>query len=64
MREPTSCPRRPARGILPVMSEIHPPAVGERAPDFTLLDASGTPRSLAALCADRPMVLVFYRGHW
>ena len=46
------------------MSEIHPPAVGERAPDFTLLDASGTPRSLAALCAERPMVLVFYRGHW
>jgi len=46
------------------MTEIRPPAVGEIAPDFTLSDASGTPRKLSALCAERPLVLVFYRGHW
>ena len=47
-----------------VMSEISPPAVGEIARDFTLLDANGASRRLADLCAERPLVLVFYRGHW
>jgi peroxiredoxin Q/BCP len=46
------------------MTKTQPPAVGEVAADFTLPDASGTPRDLSALCAERPLVLVFYRGHW
>jgi peroxiredoxin len=46
------------------MSDSRPPAVGEVAPDFTLPDASGKPRHLSELCAERPLVLVFYRGHW
>jgi peroxiredoxin len=46
------------------MSENRPPAVGEMAPDVTLADASGAPRRLSELCAERPLVLVFYRGHW
>lgn len=46
------------------MSKIRPPAIGESAPDFTLTDATGAPRRLADLCAERPLVLVFYRGHW
>jgi peroxiredoxin len=46
------------------MNEIRPPAVGETAPDFTLPDANGASRHLADLCAERPQVLVFYRGHW
>lgn len=46
------------------MSKIRPPAIGESAPDFTLPDATGAPRRLADLCAERPLVLVFYRGHW
>jgi peroxiredoxin len=50
--------------MLPTMSDIHPPALGEIAPDFSLVDETGTQRSLAQLCAERPLVLVFYRGHW
>jgi peroxiredoxin len=46
------------------MNANRPPAVDEVAPDFTLPDASSTPRRLSDLCAERPMVLVFYRGHW
>jgi peroxiredoxin len=46
------------------MSDVHPPEIGAVAPDFTLSDADGVPRRLADLCAERPLVLVFYRGHW
>jgi peroxiredoxin len=46
------------------MSEIHPPSVGEIAPDFTTADMTGASRRLADLCAAEPLVLVFYRGHW
>ena len=46
------------------MTEIRPPDVGDVAPDFTLPDATATPRHLADLCAERPQVLIFYRGHW
>jgi len=36
-----------------------------QAPDFTLVDQSGTSHSLSAmLAAGQPAVLVFYRGHW
>ncbi len=38
--------------------------VGERAPDFTLLDALGAPVSLSNLLANGPVVLTFYRGEW
>jgi hypothetical protein len=38
--------------------------VGERAPDFTLPDASGRPVSLADYRGRRAVVLVFYRGYW
>ncbi|AKF05142.1 peroxiredoxin family protein [Sandaracinus amylolyticus] len=40
------------------------PDVGDVAPDFVLPDSSGAPRRLAVLCAERPHVVVFYRGHW
>jgi len=40
------------------------PDVGQLAPDFSLVDSTGAPRSLASLVAARPLVLVFYRGHW
>jgi peroxiredoxin len=46
------------------MTEIPPPEVGDVAPDFTLPDATTAPCHLADLCAQRPHVLVFYRGHW
>lgn len=38
--------------------------VGERAPDFTLPDAGGRPVTLADLRGKKPVVVVFYRGHW
>jgi len=41
-----------------------PVATGEMAPDFTLLDQNGQKRSLSAERGQRPVVLVFYRGHW
>jgi peroxiredoxin len=43
---------------------VEPPALGSVAPDLSALDANGTLRRLAELCAERPLVLVFYRGHW
>jgi peroxiredoxin len=46
------------------MSDPAPPAVGAEAPDFTVPDANGAPLRLGDLCAERPHVLVFYRGHW
>ena len=38
-------------------------AVGDTAPDFTLLDRHGEPVTLSEL-RGRRIVLVFYRGHW
>lgn len=38
--------------------------VGEAAPEFTLPDQDERPVSLAELCKDQRVVLVFYRGHW
>ena len=38
--------------------------VGDLAPDFTLPDAEGRPVSSAALRAQGPLVLTFFRGHW
>ena len=38
--------------------------VGERAPDFTLADATGRPVSLADYRGKKPVVIVFYRGYW
>ena len=48
------------------------PRVGQKAPDFTLLDRDGHPVTLSALlqtAADGPdgtkgAVLIFYRGYW
>lgn len=43
------------------------PAVGAKAPDFTLLDTNRKPVSLAQLLAEpgsKGVLLVFYRGYW
>ena len=37
---------------------------GDTAPDFTLPNHDGTPRSLRALLAEKVVVLNFYRGGW
>lgn len=38
--------------------------VGAEAPPFTLESTDGDQVSLAAVTAEKPVVLVFYRGHW
>ena len=38
--------------------------VGQRAPDFTLPNASGKSVALADLLARGPVVLSFFRGRW
>jgi cytochrome oxidase Cu insertion factor (SCO1/SenC/PrrC family) len=44
----------------------HAPAVGQKAPHFTLPDVDGKPVSLAQLVSNSPngVLLVFYRGFW
>lgn len=38
--------------------------VGDRAPDFTLPDATGKNVQLSSLLKDGPVVLTWYRGNW
>ena len=38
--------------------------VGDRAPDFELIDSAGGEHSLAAMLQDGPVVLTWFRGHW
>ncbi|KAL6080357.1 Alkyl hydroperoxide reductase [Balamuthia mandrillaris] len=38
--------------------------VGEKAPDFTLLDQKGKPVALSSALREGPVVLTFYRGSW
>jgi peroxiredoxin len=43
------------------------PAVGAKAPDFTLPDTNNRPVTLAQLLAapgSKGVILVFYRGYW
>ncbi len=37
---------------------------GDNAPDFTLNNATGQPRSLDQMLSEGPLVLGFYRGRW
>lgn len=39
-------------------------AVGDVAPDFSLLSYAGTVTTLSDFRRDKNVVLVFYRGHW
>jgi cytochrome oxidase Cu insertion factor (SCO1/SenC/PrrC family) len=41
-----------------------PIGIGDVAPDFTLSDQHGRGHTLSAERGKRPVVLVFYRGHW
>jgi peroxiredoxin len=40
------------------------PDIGDMTLDFELVDSTGAVRSLDALTASKPRVLIFYRGHW
>lgn len=39
-------------------------AVGDVAPDFSLLSYAGTVTTLSDFRGEKNVVLVFYRGHW
>ena len=39
-------------------------AVGDMAPDFSLMTYAGTVTTLSDYRDDKDVVLVFYRGHW
>ena len=48
-----------------VPSSSGAPRVGQKAPDFMLLDQSGKPVGLGGLLSgSRAVVLIFYRGFW
>ena len=40
------------------------PAIGQPAPAFTLPNQDGTPIASAALLADGPLVVSYFRGQW
>lgn len=44
--------------------EIHPLTVGETVPGGTLMELSGKTVSLKTLIAQKPSILIFYRGGW
>ncbi|MGD8895649.1 MAG: hypothetical protein PVJ73_06410 [Acidobacteriota bacterium] len=50
--------------LFPSPEEVHPLLVGLPIPDGTLKNQKGEEISLGPERADRPMVYVFYRGHW
>ena len=45
-------------------TDVHPIIVGTSVPVVSLKSSSGQPFDLAAAIADKPTVLVFYRGWW
>jgi peroxiredoxin len=54
-------PDKPAK---PTTDDARKIVVGETAPDFSLLDTTGTRRRLSELTKDSSCVVLFYRGHW
>lgn len=50
--------------VAPDAKSARPLAVGTTAPDATVRSSAGTALSLATLLAEKPTVLVFYRGGW
>jgi len=40
------------------------PRIGEKAPEFTLLDQNGKQVALANLLSPNGAILIFYRGYW
>lgn len=57
--------RHTAQTSIPTTADaVRPLLVGARTPQVTLRDAEGRPVSLRTLLAEKPTVLVFYRGGW
>jgi cytochrome oxidase Cu insertion factor (SCO1/SenC/PrrC family) len=54
----------PVAADQPAVKRATPVGAGDTAPDFTLADQDGHKQTLSAERGKRPVVLVFYRGHW
>ena len=50
--------------IAQTQTAAKPTAIGEAAPNFTLVDHHGTKVTLSDSKGKNPVVLVFYRGYW
>ncbi len=50
--------------LAPSAAEAKPLAVGATAPAVTVQDADGTAFDLGAALAEKPTILIFYRGGW
>ncbi|PWK47843.1 peroxiredoxin-like family protein [Pleionea mediterranea] len=50
--------------IADTADDVHPLLVGQTVPDVPVWSPEGKPLSLTKMAADKPMVLVFYRGGW
>lgn len=59
-----SSPLGPTDGVDLSPTDLDRVKPGEVAPDFTLEDQNGLPVTLSGFRGHRPVVLVFYRGHW
>jgi cytochrome oxidase Cu insertion factor (SCO1/SenC/PrrC family) len=57
-------PQSPASASSPALPDVQKlgPQVGDRVPDFTLMDQEGQPRTLASLMGTRGLMLVFFRS--
>ena len=55
---------RAEKGFAPSAGDVRPLMVGDATPDVTLVDAAGIAFGLAATEGKKPVVAVFYRGHW
>jgi peroxiredoxin len=40
------------------------PNIGDFAPNFELVDSTGTLQHLSEMVSHGPLILIFYRGHW
>jgi peroxiredoxin len=47
-----------------LLNEVQKLGVGALAPDFSLSDCTGTPRTVSSLLGDGLLLLIFYRGYW
>ncbi len=51
-------------GVAESAEEVHPLLIGAQAPDVTVRDIESNKVELHTLLAEKPTVLVFYRGGW
>ena len=59
-----AAPDSPTNGVAASPKKVEPLETGQPAPSLTIRDAEGEPFDLNQAIAERPAVLVFYRGSW